>query len=80
MNGEVNCIVVTQRGFIFHRIPFEQLRASREMVNSSPKGSQIVFAIDTGRGQVSATDLLMMYAVGPDHCVDDNGEGEWSSG
>jgi len=80
MKGDVDCIVVTTRGFIFHRIPFEQLRDSRQMVTSSPKGSQIVFAIDTQRGQINAVDILMMYAVGPDRCVDDNGEGEWRSG
>ena len=75
MKGDVDCIVVTPRGFIFHRIPFEQLRASREMVASSPKGCQIVFALDTPTGQVNAVDLLMMYAVGPDRCADDNGVG-----
>jgi hypothetical protein len=80
MDGEVNCIVVTPKGFIFHRIPFEQLRDSREMVNASPKGSQIVFAIDTERGQVNAIDILMMYSCSLNRYDDDNGEREPRSG
>ena len=72
-SGTIDCIIVTPQGFVFHRIPFEQLRDSRDMVVHSPKGCNIIFTIDTAERQLNAVDILMMYAVAPDRCDDNDG-------
>lgn len=68
--SEIDCILVTKEGFIFHSLPLEDLKDAREMVNHKPKGANVIFTITAKERDYNVADILMMYSCGPDQDED----------
>ena len=57
----VDCILLTQDGFLFCYLPIANIEAADKQVKQKPAGKVLVFEVTVGSRTVECTDILLAY-------------------
>ena len=57
----VDCILVTEQGFIFCFLPVKNIENADKQVKRKPEGKILVFEIQVGDRTVECKDILLAY-------------------